>query len=67
LDGSDKKCTQFFGGQFTWKSHLGGLKRRWDINVEMNFEGMGSNEQKWMEMALDWDQCQPLILVMLSL
>jgi hypothetical protein len=54
-------------GSSLGKQSLGRLRRRWKGNVEMNFEDMGSDDQRWMEVAQDWDQWQVLVLVMLSL
>ena len=59
--------TRFWWGNLKERDHLGRPRRRWEDNIKMALQEVGSGCGDWMELAQDRDRWRTLVSTVMKL
>ena len=59
-------CTRFLWGNLRERRPLGRPRRRWEDNIKMDLEEVGSGCGDWMELAQDRDRWRALVSTVMN-
>jgi hypothetical protein len=65
--GGEERLIQGFGGKTEGKRPLGRHRPRWEDNIKMDLQEVGSGGMDWIELAEDWDRWRTLVNVVMNL
>jgi len=65
--GERKGVYRVFVGKTEGKRPLGRHRPRWEDNIKMDLQEVGSGGMDWIELAEDWDRWRALVNVVMNL
>jgi hypothetical protein len=54
-------------GKFEGKRQIGNARSRWEYNIKLDFQKVGSGDMKWIEPAQDRDRCRAFVNAVMKL